>query len=736
MSYDSIRETLQNYYFDCLPEIAERIRVKVYTAMDEYAREHKGLSAYRLKAKLYETIAETVEPRIFADIPYFFETGALVAYCDGSFNRGADHANGWLYVRNRHLFSDIDPHALQVYNAQKRNGLYAQCGIYTDMLHLGLPLKKVFKVGLRGVMEELEAAGTACASEKEEEFIACAMAGIRALCRIAQRFSEAAKAQGQTVLAQTAAKVPLNPPTTVYEGLCVLAFMRKALGSLEGMGFSSFGRVDMLLQPLYDRDMERGVSREELLDRITRFLLIWDCTLDRRKPMEKWCEYEMENSLTLGGCDPEGKPIFNGITELLLEARNAEGILYPKMMLRYSANSPQDYLEMISGPLLEGKSFSLFANDDSIIPALLAAGTDREDALDYAVGGCWDILMPDVFIHNSGEYLNILKPLEWSIHRDTQKMQETELYFEPLEEAESFEELYSRYLGFIRRVLVQKLAITSRGSRIWDQVNPVGAISALMQPCIPGRRDITAGSSKYCRETAYLCGFAESVDSLLAIRKLCFEQRVCTVSELFAQCRENWPDEILRRRAIGAPSYGDGSDESAAFVGRFVEDISQLTEDLPTAHTGKLRLGSNLYTEIIWWAQRTLATPNGRKHGDYLSQGLTPSRLSGEVSAFEVLDGLRCTDMTQFAAGSSITLTLPAGRLDKARLVDFFRAAARSGFQSIQPNLVNREELRAAQTDPEHYRHIIVRVCGFSAPFVSLAPHYQEEFLSRALLEV
>ena len=39
--------------------------------------------------------------------------------------------------------------------------------------------------------------------------------------------------------------------------------------------------------------------------------------------------------------------------------------------------------------------------------------------------------------------------------------------------------------------------------------------------------------------------------------------------------------------------------------------------------------------------------------------------------------------------------------------------------------------LLKAQQEPEKYGHIIVRVCGFSAPFVLLSPQYQEEFLTR-----
>jgi len=100
----------------------------------------------------------------------------------------------------------------------------------------------------------------------------------------------------------------------------------------------------------------------------------------------KGAEFELENTLTLGGCDENGKPIYNGITELFLTARDNENILYPKMMLRFSENSPREYIEKISASLRSGKSFSLYANDTTIIPALIASGVEKKDAIDYAVG--------------------------------------------------------------------------------------------------------------------------------------------------------------------------------------------------------------------------------------------------------------------------------------------------------------------------------------------------------------
>ena len=111
MSYTEIRNQLNDYYFKSLPQIAEEIRKNTYEKLDKYAQLNPHDNAYKMKIMQYETIANELKPRLFKDLPFFFETGALVAWCDGRYDRGAEHANGWLYRRNTHIYEDMDPYA-------------------------------------------------------------------------------------------------------------------------------------------------------------------------------------------------------------------------------------------------------------------------------------------------------------------------------------------------------------------------------------------------------------------------------------------------------------------------------------------------------------------------------------------------------------------------------------------------------------------------------------------------
>lgn len=734
MVYENIRQALTKYYFEELPPIVEQHRQTVFSIMDAYAADHPGASSYFLKAKLYDVIADHITPRLFPNIPFCFEFGTLLPRCDGRFNRTGNHANGWLIERNMHLYEDADPENYVAFKNLPR--YFAQSGIYADFMHLGIPMKKVFRVGISGILQELAAAREKCVSLAEREFIDCATAGMYALHKISCKASAAAKESGLHDLAELAARVPFHAPKTFWEGLYTLGFMRKALGSLEGYGFSSMGRPDVLLEALYYSDIHRGITQSEMLDLVSRFLLFWDCTNDRRQIFDEGWEYELENTITLGGCDENGNPVFNDVTKLFITARDQLRCMYPKMMLRYSENSPEEYLQLITKSLTEGKSYSLFQNDDITIPSLVGCGTQLRDARSYVVGGCWDTLTPDYNNKFSGEYFHLVRPFLDLMQPGGGILQQTGIAYTEFAKAQSFEELYNSYLGVIGQLIRRKHILQKRGSQVWERVNPACALSALMETCIPMRKDMTAGGIKYSRESVYYTCFAEVVDSLFVIKQLCFEEGVLSVSELIQQCHSNWPNEELRQRAIALPSFGDGSEASSKFAAKFFDDLCALADTYLTAYGGKCRPGFNLYTEVVHLGERTAALPNGRKNWEYLSQGITPSRLGKERSLYDLLDSYRYIDFSKTSGNASLTITLPAGKMDTEQMANLFRILAHNGLQAIQMNCVDRDLLLAAKAAPEQHKDIIVRVCGFSAPFVCLSPRYQDEILGRSISQL
>jgi formate C-acetyltransferase len=53
----------------------------------------------------------------------------------------------------------------------------------------------------------------------------------------------------------------------------------------------------------------------------------------------------------------------------------------------------------------------------------------------------------------------------------------------------------------------------------------------------------------------------------------------------------------------------------------------------------------------------------------------------------------------------------------------------------VQFNVVRREDLLAAQKDPDAYRNLTIRVAGYTAYFTELAADLQNEIIARTCFE-
>ena len=751
--YTDFRTEHFDYYLNCSRPHVKKLYERVMPILDASYRD--GMSAYEMKALQYRVIAAETQPILFKTNPFYYETGGIPGYSDGTRDfRGDKHPGGWTHWRNAHLFSELagqETNALR--DAQGDERLYLICGPYCDVSqHFNMNYKPILRNGLRGLYEK---AANLLEIEKSYEnpnpvhidYLTATMEGMLALKVISEKFSILAKerislAESETELkylsriADSASYTPWNAPRTFYEALNLLGFMRKAASSLEGIGFNTFGRPDVELLPFYEADLAAGrLTKDEAYDLICRFLLSFDCNYDHDMKMVGYADHEFENTYTLGGCDAEGNPVWNDLTEMFLRATREEKIIYPKIKCRYSEQSPKEYLDAINEDVIRGTSSILFQNDNACIPALLRYGRTIEEARDYIVSGCWELSSQGVDKADCGNYVNLLKAFEFSIHRRADKIKMVGIDFQYIDEAKSFDEVYAITLANFDALFRMRAEIGLRGKGSWSLVDPLPILSAPMESCLDKVTDYTAGGAKYGDEKYELVGFPNIVDSLLAIKRLCFDTGKYTLKELLTAVRANWEGyEHIRQDCIEGACWGDESEESCRMAAKLNEDLFQLADKLPpTIWGGKVQVGHLTYTEIRFWAEETLATPDGRYNGEYFSQGLTPSRLHKIPSVTSVINSLMHLDGSKMAANSVVNVILPsvAGKMTLDICEIFLRVAATSAMQSLQLNCVTKEELLDAQKHPEKYPNLIVRVCGFSARFTALSPEWQQEILSR-----
>lgn len=743
-----MRDELYKFYLNGDAERAKAFADKCFCIMD--SRYKEGMSVTEQKLLQYDVIAEEFTPTLFRYSPYFFETGVLTSLSDGACEakgHGFTQANGWVYMRNAHLFREQDEELCQLKQKHIDECLYLICGPYNDVFqHFNFNNRPFLQTGLKGIFEKAEKELKKAETAEEIEFLKSVCHGMLSLKRMAEKFSLKAadmlKSEKDeeciynlTLIRDTACRVPWNPPETLYEALATLAFLRVAVGTLEGIGPNTFGRLDKDLISFYRSDLRSGRSSpEKAYELICQFLLIWDCHYDHDMLMKLYSDHELENTYVLGGCEDDGSPLYNEITEMFLRATREKKIIFPKIKCRFSKDSPKEYLDEINRAIVNGTSTVLLQNDNATIPALLRAGRPVEEARDYGITGCWGLTTnQEKFDH--GSYLNLLKPFEYSVHNLTEKMNETGLFVECPDGSDSFEDIYQKTLRNCERLLDTKLDVTRKGGQIFHKVNRLPIFSSTLENCLENHKDFTMRGAKYNDDYQLCFGFPEIVDSLLAIKTLVYERKKYTLSELLTAVRSNWEGyEEMRNEAIHCTGWGDGSEESCSLANRFNNDLFEIFQKKTGTYGGKVHMGHLTYTEIRWWGEKTLATPNGRKNAEYFAQGLTPSRLKRIPCVNDVINSMARLDPSTMGANSVINIILP-GNIPLDRCEAFLRAVAGTAVQSLQLNCTSKEELLDAQKHPEKYPDLIIRVCGFSAKFTCLSPEWQDEVISRNFYE-
>ena len=85
--------------------------------------------------------------------------------------------------------------------------------------------------------------------------------------------------------------------------------------------------------------------------------------------------------------------------------------------------------------------------------------------------------------------------------------------------------------------------------------------------------------------------------------------------------------------------------------------------------------------------------------------------------------------------GASHTITFNPSILrdpeHRTKFKAFLRGAIENGGTALQVNMLDAEMLKDAQKHPQDYRHLLVRITGYNAYFVTVGKELQDEVIAR-----
>lgn len=728
-------------YFKRLEQVSYGKDHPIKVLLDQYDAEHPGLNAFELKAVQYEILSENIDVVVFEETPFYFINN--ITRCPGLIgNSCAD----WLYRRNHHIYKDADPEVWRKFNKQQRLRVFLCCGPYTDNVHYTVPVENLVKYGMKKYYLDAENAKIG-ATKEELDFLTCAQRGLLAAKRICERYAAEAEEKlkhitdsklrkNMELLIASARHAPWEAPKTFFEGLNTCWFARNVLGAMEGVGNSTLGRVDYILYDLYKADIENGnLTKEEAYALIKQFMLLGDMQYDKNTTVSSGNDHELEMGICIGGCDTEGNPVYNELTSMFIQAQYEMKCIYPKIHARFASNSPKEYLEELSRGFANGHSAIGLSCDDGIIPALVHTGKTIEDARNYETVGCWENKVANKESMAGGNYVYAVTALEQAVYGPEPEYVDADVDCIPLENAESFEDVYNILTTNLTNVIRWRCeTIGKYGTLAW-KVNPLCVTSIMRDGSLESKKDYTQGGSVYNPNSCDIAGFANYVDAMLAIKKLCFDDKAVSLKAFLNAVKNNWENnEELLYKVRHCPHFGDNESESNALSQRLHRDLYHCLDGIENEHGGSFFLNYYVYREFFQIAKMMRATPDGRRNGDMFAQGIGPSKYHPADSLADTVQSACHLDAEKCVA-SSLDIQLPFGKTRKEHLAVLLRTFAKLGIKHLQINCVSLDALKDAQKHPEDYQDLIVRVTGFSAKFVSLSSEFQNEMIQRHIYE-
>jgi formate C-acetyltransferase len=233
-------------------------------------------------------------------------------------------------------------------------------------------------------------------------------------------------------------------------------------------------------------------------------------------------------------------------------------------------------------------------------------------------------------------------------------------------------------------------------------------------------------------------GMINVIDSLIAVKKLVFDDLMVGKKELFEALKRNWegPDgQRLRKLFLAAPKYGNNDSEADTIAGEIYRYFANTAVEFKT-YLGGTHKPTGVSVSAQWpGGSLTGATPDGRFAGECLADGtVSPMRGRDTRGPTAVILSAMKIDQVPYQA-SLLNMKLHPSALrtkeDLVKLSILIRTYFSRNGKHIQFNVVDRNTLLNAQRAPENYRDLIVRIAGYSAYFVELNPEVQEDIISR-----
>lgn len=635
--------------------------------------------------------------------------------------------------------------------------------------HLAVNYEKILAFGLKGYEERVKDLKakldlTDPDSIDKNIFYKAVLIVIEAVHQFAQRYSKLSqeladrekdsKRKAELLeISRICAKVPYEPATSFYEAVQSVWFIQLIL-QIESNGHSlSYGRFDQYMYPYYIKDIqEKVITKDEALELLT---CLWIKTLTINKVRSQAHTLSsagspMYQNVTIGGQTPDKKDAVNELSFVVLQSIAQTRLTQPNLTVRYHKNINKAFFDDCIEVMKLGFGMPALNNDEIIIPSFINWGVKEEDAYNYSAIGCVETAVPGKWGYRCTgmSYINFPRVLLCAMNDGVdlttgKRFTKGYGYFKDMN---SYEELLSAWDKTVREMTRYSVIVENAIDKASERDVPDILCSALTDDCIGRGKTIKEGGAVYDFISGLQVGIANMADSLTAIKKLVFEEKKITPTQLWNAILDDFQsDENKKIQAMlidEVPKYGNDIDYVDNLVVEAYDSYLDEIKKYPNTRyhrgpIGGIRYGgTSSISANVGQGMGTMATPDGRNAYEPLAEGCSPAHnadKNGPTAVFKSVAKLPTEKITGgVLLNQKMTPQMLSTEENKQKLEMLIRAFFnRLHGYHVQYNIVSRETLIDAQKHPEKHKDLIVRVAGYSAFFNVLSKKTQDDIIGR-----
>jgi formate C-acetyltransferase len=659
------------------------------------------------------------------------------------------------YWKKHHYSPSIPPAAKKLFIENVRET--------ERVCHYVVNYAKVLKKGLLGIKRDAEERLNRIDLKDSEEikmvpFLEGVILALKAAAEIGERFAAKARELAEIEendkrraellkITEVCERVPAHPARTFYEALQSVWFIHMMLGwEVSFHGGISPGRADQYLYPYYENDIKEGrITKEEAQELLDCWCMRFSQSFGLFPQGRFISQYTPGHHVGIGGLKANGTDASNELSYMFIEAiMHTPGMVEPAFGFLVHSKTPEDLLIKACQLTALGSGNPQFINHDVLVENLLGRGATvggNPVSLEVAreFGGCVGCHEPSLHTMESGwdpsqsQMLAFLMELVmtngWSrIFKSNRGLKTGDP-----RQFKTFEEVRNAFYKQVAFEMKRGAVSANLGEQV---LQPTLFTSALTEDCIENGICREEGGARYSLGAVITSGTVDAGNSLAVIKKLVFDEKKITMSQLCDALDNNFKGyEDIHKMCLEAPKFGnddDYADEQVAWVSHIV---AQEAKKYKTTYGGTKYAYQVPMSSYVPLGLMVGALPSGRKSQEPVSDGASPtvgSDLSGPTA---VLKSMGKVNNAELSLGQTLNMKLDPIVFDTddgiKRLADLIRVFVDQKVDHVQINVVSADTLKAAQKEPENYKDLVVKVAGYNARFVDLDKLVQDSIIAR-----